>query len=108
MEVIRDTGQYLDVNVASSYFYPQNTHYNGVEITQNFIFMKGELVMKFNAKIVGTVIAALGAVVAGGVFSKSKKDEENTTNETATTEATTTTETTAETETETPEDNSAE
>jgi hypothetical protein len=68
--------------------------------------MKGELVMKFNAKIVGTVIAALGAVVAGGVFSKSKKDEENTT-ETTTTEATTVTETNAETD-DTPADNSAE
>lgn len=64
--------------------------------------------MKFNAKIVGTVIAALGAVVAGGAFSKSKKDDENTSNETTNTEATTTTETTAETETKTPEDNSAE
>lgn len=63
--------------------------------------MKGELVMKFNAKIVGTVIAALGAVVAGGAFSKSKKDDENTTNETTNTEGATTTETTAETNTET-------
>lgn len=67
--------------------------------------MKGELVMKFNAKIVGTVIAALGAVVAGGAFSKSKKDDENTTE--TTTEATTTTETTAET-TETPVENTEE
>lgn len=66
--------------------------------------MKGELVMKFNAKIVGTVIAALGAVVAGGAFSKSKKDNENTTTETANTEATTTTETTAETNTESSEE----
>lgn len=54
--------------------------------------------MKLNAKVIGTVIAALGAVVAGGAFSKSKKDEENTSTETATTEATTTTETTSETE----------
>lgn len=61
--------------------------------------------MKFNAKIVGTVIAALGAVVAGGAFSKSKKDDENTTE--TTTEATTTTETTAET-TETPVENTEE
>lgn len=59
--------------------------------------------MKINAKVIGTVIAALGAVVAGGVFSKSKKDDENTTNETTNTEATTTTETTAETETSTEE-----
>lgn len=61
--------------------------------------------MKFNAKIVGTVIAALGAVVAGGAFSKSKKDDENTTE--TSTEATTTTETTAET-TETPVENTEE
>lgn len=59
--------------------------------------------MKINAKVIGTAVAALGAVIAGGVFSKSKKDDENTTNETATTEATTTTETTAETETPTEE-----
>ena len=56
--------------------------------------------MKINAKVIGTAVAALGAVIAGGVFSKSKKDDENTTTETtATTEATTITETTAETET---------
>lgn len=66
--------------------------------------MKGELVMKFNAKIVGTVIAALGAVVAGGAFSKSKKDNEKTSTETTNTEATTTTETTAETNTESSEE----
>ena len=59
--------------------------------------------MKINAKVIGTAVAALGAVIAGGVFSKSKKDDENTTNETSTTEATTTTETTAETETPTEE-----
>ena len=58
--------------------------------------------MKINAKVIGTAVAALGAVIAGGVFTKSKKDDENTT-ETATTEATTTTETTAETETPTEE-----
>lgn len=66
--------------------------------------MKGELVMKFNAKVIGTAVAALGAVIAGGVFSKSKKDNEKTSTETATTEATTTTETTAETNTETSEE----
>jgi hypothetical protein len=54
--------------------------------------------MKINAKVIGTAVAALGALVAGGVFSKSKKDEENASTETATTEATTTTETTSETE----------
>ena len=59
--------------------------------------------MKINAKVIGTAVAALGAVIAGGVFSKSKKDDENITNETATTEATTTTETNAETETSTEE-----
>lgn len=64
--------------------------------------------MKINAKVIGTAVAALGAVIAGGVFSKSKKDDENTTNDITTAEATTTTETTAETNTETPEDNSAE
>lgn len=72
------------------------------------ILMKGELVMKFNAKIVGTVIAALGAVVAGGAYSKSKKDDKNATTATTNTEATTTTETTAETITETPEEVTAE
>lgn len=55
--------------------------------------------MKFNAKIVGTAVAALGAVIAGGYFSKKEKE---TTEETTTTEATTTTETTAETETKSP------
>jgi hypothetical protein len=61
--------------------------------------------MKINAKVIGTAVAALGAVIAGGFFSKKEKE---TTEETATTEATTTTETTAETNTETPADNSAE
>lgn len=65
--------------------------------------------MKINAKVIGTAVAALGAVIAGGVFSKSKKNDENaSTDTTATTEATTTTETTAETNTEEPADNSAE
>lgn len=53
--------------------------------------------MKANAKIIGTVVAALGAVIAGGAFSKSKKDEEKTTPVEANTESTTTAETTAET-----------
>ena len=61
--------------------------------------------MKINVKVLGTAVAALGAVIAGGVFSKSKKDDENaTTDTTATTEATTVTET----NTKTPADNSAE
>lgn len=60
--------------------------------------------MKINAKVIGTAVAALGAVIAGGFFTKKEKE---TTEETATTEATTTTETTAETE-DTPADNSAE
>lgn len=64
--------------------------------------------MKFNAKVIGTAVAALGAVIAGGVFSKSKKDDENTTNETTNTEGTTTTNTEAETEGKDPADNSAE
>ena len=65
--------------------------------------------MKINVKVLGTAVAALGAVIAGGVFSKSKKDDENaTTDTTATTEATTVTETSTETKTETSADNSAE
>jgi uncharacterized membrane protein YebE (DUF533 family) len=59
--------------------------------------------MKFDAKVIGTAVAALGAVIAGSAFSKSKKGNENATNETATTEATTTTETTTETESSTEE-----
>ena len=56
--------------------------------------------MKINAKVIGTAVAALGAVIAGGFFSKKEKES---TEETATTEVTTTTETTAETETPTEE-----
>lgn len=56
--------------------------------------------MKINAKVIGTAVAALGAVIAVGFFSKKEKES---TEETTTTEATTTTETTAETETPTEE-----
>lgn len=56
--------------------------------------------MKINAKVIGTAVAALGAVIAGGFFTKKEKES---TEETTTTEATTTTETTAETETPTEE-----
>ena len=56
--------------------------------------------MKINAKVIGTAVAALGAVIAGGFFSKKEKESIE---ETATTEATTTTDTTAETETPTEE-----
>ena len=52
--------------------------------------------MEFNAKVIGTAVAALGAVIAGGFFTNKEK---KTTEETTTTKATTTTETTAETET---------
>lgn len=61
--------------------------------------------MKINAKVIGTGIAALGAVIAGGFFTKKEKE---TTEKTATTEATTTTETTGKTEDKEPADNSAE
>lgn len=56
--------------------------------------------MKINAKVIGTAVAALGAVIAGGFFTKKEKESTETT---ATTEATTTTETTSETETPTEE-----
>lgn len=56
--------------------------------------------MKINAKVIGTAVAALGAVIAGGLFTKKEKESTETT---ANTEATTTTETTAETETPTEE-----
>lgn len=54
--------------------------------------------MKINAKVIGTAVAALGAVIAVGFFTKKEKESTETT-----TEATTTTETTAETETPTEE-----
>ncbi len=71
--------------------------------SQNYILQE-EFLMKINGKVIGTAVAALGAVIAGGFFSKKEKE---TTEETATTEATTTTETTTETE-DNSTDNSAE
>lgn len=56
--------------------------------------------MKINAKVIGTAVAALGAVIAGGFFTKKEKES---TEDIVTAEATTTTETTAETETPTEE-----
>lgn len=70
------------------------------------LFLKEEFLMKFNAKVIGTAVAAIGALVAGGVFSK-KKNDDTTVETTATTETTTTTETSAET-TETPVEETAE
>lgn len=66
---------------------------------------KEDTYMKVNIKIIGAAVAAVGAFIAGGVFTKPKKDEAVTPDAVSTNEATTTATTTVvETKTETSEE----